>query len=283
MEAKGKKIFIVYCSPAGATRHVAEVIENQAGELGAETVLLDLGTKADSAPVTAQIAAAGENACLFIGSPVYASHAVPPVTDFINGLPEKTGASAVPFVTWGAVTSGIALHDMGKKLGEKGFRLAGAAKVVAPHSMMWRSEDPLGKGHPDADDDRMLREMVAEICKKTGNADFPELSLTELAYQPEAAREQMEKSSLAAAKGHLPKREVDTGLCNECGTCAEVCPVDAITFSPWPEFGDRCICCYNCVRECPETAIKADFSKLEQGIRVKAEKFVEQPLTRIFV
>ena len=165
---KKKKIFIVYFSPAGSTRHVAEVIEKQFLALGAEVSSFDLAECSSDVATTIslQMEASEGKSCLFIGSPVYVSHAVPLVMEFIAGLKENTGAFAVPFVTWGGACSGISLYEMGKELLNKGLPLLGAAKVLAVHSLMWPLENALGKGHPDADDDQMVKELVDHINQK---------------------------------------------------------------------------------------------------------------------
>ena len=120
--------FIVYCSPAGTTRHVAGVIERELNRFQAELHTLDLGRERDWSPFQNLIKSA-EKACLFIGSPVYRGFAVPPIMAFIKALAQVQGAYTVPFVTWGAVTSGIALWQMGKALESKGFSIAGAIKA----------------------------------------------------------------------------------------------------------------------------------------------------------
>jgi len=269
---------IVYCSPAGSTRHVAEVIRDTLKELDVQVEVLDMAKGGDSASILSKIKAAGEDTCLFIGSPVYVNHAVPPVTAFISELPESANTMAVPFVTWGGACSGVALWEMGKMLSEKGYQVAGAAKVMALHSMMWQFDKPVGEGRPNAEDDQMIRDMVTKVAKGEAKG----IALSALAYQPEAAREEMEKSSLAMAKSHMPQRTVNEERCTQCNICAEVCPVEAVTFSPYPEFGDHCISCFNCVRECPEDAIEADFSPLDARIRAKAKQFDEQPLSQTF-
>ena len=50
-----------------------------------------------------------ERVCLFIGSPVYSSHALPLMMGFIARLPQRREAYAAPFATWGGVTSGLTL------------------------------------------------------------------------------------------------------------------------------------------------------------------------------
>jgi len=49
---------------------------------------------------------------------------------------------------------------------------------------------------------------------------------------------------------------VDAAMCTECGECAQICGVDAITLAPTPVFDDHlCVRCYACTEVCPTRAI----------------------------
>ena len=51
-------------------------------------------------------------------------------------------------------------------------------------------------------------------------------------------------------------RLVDAPACTECGECAQICSVDAITLSPLPVIDDHlCVRCYACTEVCPTAAI----------------------------
>jgi len=284
MVLEKKKVFIVYFSPAGSTRRVAEVIEKKFLSLGAEVAAFDLAEcSRDVATVISQeMAASKGKSCLFIGSPVYVSHVVPIVMEFIAGLTENTRSFAVPFVTWGGACSGISLYEAGEELLNKGFAILGAAKILAVHSLMWTFENPLGNKHPDADDHRMVETLVNSINQKLHQDNPTGIKLSDLAYQTEEHHAEMEKVSLQDAKAHMPKRTIDTELCNQCQVCAEVCPTDAVGFEPYPVFGDSCVFCFNCMKKCPEQAINADFSEVWQRIKDRGEFFSEQPYTQIF-
>ena len=275
---------VVYCSPAGSTRQVAQVIVATLKDSGIPCVAADIGSETGRAAADRAVAGMGESTCLFVGSPVYANHAVPPIDAFIANLPSGTQAAAVPFVTWGGASSGLALHDMGQALLNKGLRLMGAAKVLGLHSMMWRSENPMGEGRPNEEDDRKIRELVEAVIQRlTAGSSAKTMPLEDLAYQPAEFREELAAANLEKAKGHMPQRTVHEDRCTECGVCAEVCPTDAIELSPFPKFTERCIFCFNCVRECPEDAITADLSKSAGMIRARAERFAERPGTRVFL
>lgn len=275
-----KKAAIVYCSPGGSTRHVAQVIEKELEHVGMTVLSVDLGKGDDASSIINEVK--NGKICLFVGSPVYVNRPVLPIMRFISDLPENADICAVPFVTWGGASSGIALHDMGKALTDKGFSLVGAGKILSLHSMMWRCQNPLGEGHPNEEDDRLIRALVNGVLKKTGAGSPEVVSLSDLAYQPEKVHAEMEKMTLEKAKEHMPKKEINEELCTECGVCAEICPVQAIILSPYPKFGENCICCFQCVRDCPEEAIIADLTPVAERIRDKAKQFDERPFTQIF-
>ena len=277
------KSFVIYCSPSGTVRHVAEVIVRTLKELAGDVLALDLGKERDPGFVLKQIEGAGKNICLYMGSPVYGGHAVPPVMEFIERLPRIETGFAVPFVTWGGVTSGVALWEMGKRLTEKGYRIGGAAKVGAVHSMLWQSETPLCQGHPDLNDDQVIAALAARVHEGLAEGDLRLLKLQDLDYQPEKLGSEMKKTSIEVVKQIVPPKSVDEEKCSQCNVCMEECPAGAIHLEPYPKFNDRCFVCFNCVRLCPENAIVADLSMIEDHIRQRKVAINELPLTQAFI
>ena len=277
------KFFIVFSSPAGSTGIVAETINKCLGRHNVTALMLDLGQGDDDSEVLDSIQAAGRQACLFIGSPVYRDVAVPPIINFIDKLPLMETAMAVPFVTWGQACSGVALWQMGSALKQKGFSVVGAAKVLAVHSMMWQASAPAGQGHPDKSDLQEIEKLVQTLLHRFKSADFTPLSSGALDYQPHVQAGQM-KEKIDAPWMIVPK-SVNTEKCSQCGICEEVCPAAAVDINPYPQFNETCFDCFNCIRLCPEDAIEPAMrmDEIEVYIRERVRTINEQPYTRIFL
>ena len=283
MTERKRSSWIVYASPAGTTRHIAQVVGKQLEKLGHEPALFDLGKKDDGLQLRLQLKDGINDCCLWIGSPVYAGHALPSIMQFIADLLVGKENAAVPFVTWGAVTSGAALPEMGTMLSQKGYTVLGAAKVGAVHSMMWESKDPLGGGHPDVQDDQMMEKLVEDVCTKLTGAPVTSLPLETLNYQPQEVQEWLQTVNIEAAKTMLPPLQLSEAVCTKCGICENECPTFAIALDPYPRFGDACILCYNCVRLCEEGAIKSDLSQIEGMLKGKVVQNPERPLSQVFI
>jgi len=277
------KMVMVYSSPAGSTRAVAEMILSVLRAAGKEVVVLDLDRPEDRDQGTAVAESLRPGDGLWLGSPVYAYHALPAVMGFIQGLPECPGVFTVPFVTWGAVTSGTALYEMAESLSAKGCRIAGAAKVAAVHSMMWQQETPLGAGRPDKIDGVLLRDWVKKLLGRIRSGKVSPALMKDLNYQPASVRSTMDEMNLAKAGAMFPGIKVNEDLCTRCGVCAENCPVQAVTLSPWPTIADHCIFCFNCVRLCGENAFQVDLSPFGDRLRHMAKANNEYPLTKTFL
>lgn len=276
-------VFITYCSPAGSTRKVAEMIRNAFLDQDITVHTFDIGKDGTPDSFIKKLTDAGDQALLFAGSPVYRDVAIPPVTGFLERLPQSLGAFTVPFITWGKACSGIALWQMGQLLVSKGYRLAAGAKILGVHSMMWTSDQPAGQGHPDNNANDLIRKSIQELIKTHQTGGFSVLAPESLDYQPEELSKTM-KPKINEPLMVIP-RSIKTDICTQCGNCAESCPVSAIVLNPFPEFLPHCFGCMTCVRECPENAIEpaVPLSKIQDMIRQRISTINETPDNQVFM
>ncbi len=283
MTEQGRHSFIVYISPAGTTEAVAQTIATRLKAFGESCTVWNLGTKTSRPASIHSLLAGNSETLLFVGSPVYSSHTVPTIISFIDQLPMVKNSWAVPFVTWGGATSGVALHEMGKSLLGRGFALAGAAKVMAVHSLMWQLNDPVGSGRPNDDDLKLVELLVSKVITNVNAGSAPHLPIDRLNYQPAKHVPEMLQLSVAKAKTILPPREVDPERCTFCGYCRDNCPASAIEFNPLPVFLQNCFICFNCVRLCPENAISVDMEPVYERILSRVTYYAESPATEVFL
>jgi ferredoxin len=273
----------VFISPAGTTARTARAMATALADLGTPHTLCDLGKRpAPIEEVRSMVADPEQPTVLFVGSPVYSSHAVPPITDFISALPTLANCFAVPFVTWGGVTSGLALPEMAAALTAKGAVLAGAARIMAVHSLMWRLSDPVGIGRPNDDDLQQAAGLAVNVARQAAAGSLIPLPIEDLHYQPADKVEAMRQLNITKAKQTLPPRTVNPDRCTACGICRDECPVTAIVLDPLPRFLDHCFLCFNCVRFCPEEAIEVNLEPIYDHIRERAATYGEKPPTLIF-
>lgn len=278
------KSFIFYCSPAGTTRHAARVLARKLKSYKRQVTVCEVGRNPEELEqLLRELAESQEKITIFIGSPVYASHALPLIMDLIGRLPKIGQGYAVPFATWGGATSGLALEEMGVALTARGYGVIAAAKILAVHSLMWQLDNPVAVGHPDMADDRLLEDLIAAVEKNLGLPEPLKLLPASLEYQPRLMAEEMLKLNLEIAKGILPQRKVNQDVCTQCGECALKCPVAALTLTPWPVFAESCICCFNCMRLCPENAIEADLTAIYQRIKERAAAAREGSPSQIYL
>lgn len=274
------RMIVASCSPSGSTHRVARRIESELIRLGAEVFSYDLGASRGKTEALARIRADGIVG-LFLGSPVYKDLTAPTVMAFIEALPEARGIFVVPFVTWGGVSCGIALWQMGRTLAAKGYTLAGAVSVPAVHSLMWSCEHALGRGHPSPEDEAAVAELVNKVFAGFKENRLQGVSPDALDEQPPERGEEM-KRKIAQEPVRIPK-ELNRDACTQCGLCAEACPAEAVVLSPWPEFTSACMDCMTCHRLCPEHAIEiSTLSAVHDRIRKRAANFQETLVPRIF-
>ncbi len=267
---------ILFFSPSGNTRGVAERIRGELLSRGWECNLTDVTgrvrTFREPGGMEKLRKELGPHDVLLVGGPVYANHLHYTVLDLIGSLPlpePGSGTFAVPFVTYGGVSSGIALREAGGALSRRGRTVVAGMKVAASHRMTRAFLD---------------RELNLDIPLEPAAAAVRDLGdlLGRLPYLP---RPRSVLRSLSCngpeawfkatfvfreKKWHArryPRIEVNADACRKCGLCGSRCPVghlDAGRDGVPRETSEACIHCMNCAVECPAGAIRL-VGDLEKG------------------
>ena len=221
---------IVFLSPAGTTAHTADMIAAALRKAEAPVEIISLNHQRRAVASGRIFENWPQQCCLWIGTPVYCDHALPIIDDFINALPDSAGGYSVPFATWGGVTSGTTLMEMAQHLDKKNYPVIAAAKILAVHSCMWKSDAPLASGHPDKEDAELLDSLVGQVISHLQQTQSPLLNLEQLDYLSDTLKQDAAQKSLAKAKAGSPPPQANPAACIACGTCVSKCPMDATNF-----------------------------------------------------
>ena len=223
-----------------------------------------------------------EHDVLCIGAPVYAHHLQYHMLDLLKALPKPGngwGNYAFPFVTYGGISSGVALEEAGNLLTQSGRTVIGGMKVAAPHNFITRAfrERPIKLDVSEEGIPQVLEEAVEKILTiMEENACRNQAE--HLKYQPREVAHKantmfVEKEWHAA---RYPNVIVDSLACTQCGTCVNVCPVSHFRKDPAGSIiqdkDSACIHCFNCVASCPVNAISL------RGDLEKARAFISNML-----
>lgn len=273
---------ILYFSPAGTTAQIATWIDQCLREHAQESVLIDLAAVVKHEDTSLQALDWSEPCCLWLGSPVYCDHAVPLVEQVLAQLPESVSGFSVPFVTWGGVTSGLALPELAVGLEDKGLKTLAAGKFLAQHSSTWKVDEPFYHGYPGKGELSLVQQLVNLVCVRLATGSGETLNPERLNYLPEAMKADSELKSLALVKAALPPLEADKTLCTGCGICVQQCPLQCINLDPYPVLGSECIRCMQCVRHCPEEAFSFSPEPVYARIIAMAQDSAEEKVSQIY-
>ena len=225
------KLYEIVFSPTGGTQKVADLLTKTLGEGSAAVDLTDPTADFSDVSLTSEDVAV-------IAVPSYGGRVPVPAARRLGAI-KGGGARAVLVCVYGNRAYEDTLVELEDTARQAGFRVVAAVAAIAEHSIARR----YAAGRPAAEDQKQLREFGAKIQEK--------LSAGEDAAPNIPGNRPYKK---AGGSGLVPKPTRD---CNNCGLCAEKCPVQAIDPSDTRHTDkDKCISCMRCVSICPQSARK---------------------------
>lgn len=230
-----------YFSPSGGTKRALEAL---CGLLGEETDFVELtGPQRQSRRL-------GREDLLVLALPVYAGQ-IPAVPGLLDGL-RGEDTPCVLMAAYGNRHYDDALAQMKGRMGERGFRCAGAAAVVTPHIFA----PALGAGRPDRKDLEALEEFVRGVRENLSRTDWAEAQVPGDPNPP--------------LRPAVPvRKDRDWDICLGCGFCAQVCPTGAMDRQSLLWDDQTCISCMACVSRCPVGALGYNSSALAARLTEK--------------
>ena len=196
---------------------------------------------------------------VIVAAPVYGGQIAPIAKQRLKEI-NGNNAKCIVVAVYGNRAFENAVVDFASFMSDCGFLVCGAAAFVGEHSYS-TADTPIAAGRPDSQDMADARTFGEAIALKIRTDQLHEVSASSLTDEPSPAesivnfrnfvagyRQQQSETPVA----YLP--QVDTSLCDDCGSCYDAYPTEAIT----PDFRDadpsRCIKCCACVKICPQGA-----------------------------
>ena len=183
------------------------------------------------------------------------------------------GALGIPVAVYGNRAYDDGLIELRDIMAEDRFRLIAAAAFVGEHTFSYI----LGGGRPDTKDLEIAKKFAAKIAEKVRLIDnFPEepgtieVPGTPFPYSGFYKATDTDKKSVDIRKV-LPKTDVTK--CTQCGECAMICSMGAISTSDCQEITGKCIKCGACIKRCPQGAKYFDDPQYLSHLKLLEDKF----------
>jgi ferredoxin/flavodoxin len=237
----------IYFSPTGNTKKIVKAIEKSIGLPYKRSIDLTLPKRRDA------WSGRFDGDLLLVGVPVYAGSYPALLLPHLNKL-DGTDRWAVPVAVCGNAQMRTCLPDLSGVLKKRGFKIAAAANFVGQHSFI--TEDlPMGKGRPDRNDIKVAHSFGRKLAAKMVS-DPTDISMVRggniylRVYLSSSVESQ---GSTFPASRHMEVRvsELDKTRCDNCQSCVESCPTNAIDAKTLQINDATCIRCFACTVVCP--------------------------------
>lgn len=245
---KIRTIHAYYFSPTGNTEKVIKVIAETLGKaLNIPVYMHDF-----TLPVARQKKHNFHNDdLLVIGTPVYAGRIPNKILPYYqNGL-EGNQTPAICVVTFGNRSYDDGLIELKTQLETHGFFTIASAAMPTEHAFSTK----LATGRPDDHDLEALRLFAMRAAAKTSALEvIPVQSPVVEGKTPIRPYYTPLGTDGAPAVFLKAKPKTDMTKCIDCGLCAQICPMQAISREDVSAVPGTCIKCQACVQKCPTHA-----------------------------
>lgn len=242
-----KNIYTVYFSPTGGTQKIAEALSDNLSQL------LHLPTQNINLTILANRQMSYDfdsDSLVILAAPVYAGRIpnklLPDLEKCLNG----SGKTAIiPISVYGNRNYDEALREMLLLVEKQGFIPIGAAAMISQHAFSTH----IAKDRPDASDFELLTDFSKKIAEKILNNQ----ALTGITYDhntPVGPYYTPLKADHTPARFLKAKPVTNMSKCNNCGICAQKCPMGSISVDNISDVTGICIKCQACVKFCPTHA-----------------------------
>jgi ferredoxin len=236
---KIQSLKLVYFSPTGTTKAVVQAIARGINHHNENCIdITRPGARKQSLQTS-------EDDLLVVAVPVYMGRVPALLGEWLEAI-QGHNTPTVCIVVYGNRVYDDALIELKDMLKQCGCKPIAGAAYIGEHSFS-RSETPTAQGRPDARDLENAELFGQKIREKLQS--FPSAAKIPDVIIP----------GCHPYRGDSKLWTVDfiavSNECEQCGICAEVCPVDAID----PENSslidtEKCITCCACIKQCPKKA-----------------------------
>ncbi|MBI5680562.1 MAG: 4Fe-4S binding protein [Methanobacterium sp.] len=206
------------------------------------------------------------NKTIGLAFPVAGLSTYPFVWQFLDSLPPANGTSVFMVDTLGEYSGGIVgpLHN---KLKKKGYNPIGACEIIMPWNIFYIQNKKAKRKRIDKGLKKAEKFAFGLTEGKSNWGNFPILPfiIYKIGLFIMGLWELKSQQKWFGFKAKKSK-------CNQCGICAEICPINNIEIDEYPVYKCKCQFCMRCVSFCPQKAIPCKINykgKTHRAVKVK--------------
>ena len=226
-----KRITFVYFSATNTTKKIVKEIANHFDTRKVEYNLIKY-------PIEEEIILSPQE-LLIVGMPVYSGR-IPEIA--VASLRNIKGLQTPAIISciYGNRDYDDALIEIQDLVEANGFRIISAAAFIAQHSIM----PDVATNRPDQSDLYKIQNFSVQSAR----------ILSQLETVTDIQKIKIKGNRPYKVAGKIPiQPQLASSLCNQCNTCINQCPVDAIS-ATYNIDKTKCISCSRCIYICPQKA-----------------------------